>query len=121
MGTSIPLDMLATGMLGFGHPIRVQALVLLEAETSPRDLAEQINAPLGVVSYHVRMLREYGLVEQTRTEPRRGALAHYYQRTEFADTLIGHLNGLLKVPARKRGRQGQARRDVLSEWLSAVA
>src|SRR4029079_10882401 len=37
--------------------------------------------PLGVVSYHVRMLRDYDCVELVRTEPRRGALQHFYRAT----------------------------------------
>jgi hypothetical protein len=38
---------------------------------------------LGVVSYHVRMLRDYDYdcVELVRTEPRRGALQHFYRAT----------------------------------------
>jgi len=36
---------------------------------------------LGNVSYHVRILRELGLVELVRTEPRRGALEHFYRAT----------------------------------------
>jgi hypothetical protein len=33
------------------------------------------------VSYHVRMLRDYDCVELVRTEPRRGALQHFYRAT----------------------------------------
>ena len=41
----------------------------------------ELDAPLGVVSYHVRMLRDYDCVELVRTEPRRGALQHFYRAT----------------------------------------
>jgi len=41
----------------------------------------ELGAPLGVVSYHVRMLRDYDCVELVRTEPRRGALQHFYRAT----------------------------------------
>ena len=41
----------------------------------------ELGAPLGVVSYHVRMLRDYECVELVRTEPRRGALQHFYRAT----------------------------------------
>ena len=34
-----------------------------------------------MVSYHVRMLRDYDCVELVRTEPRRGALQHFYKAT----------------------------------------
>src|ERR1041385_2450365 len=53
-----------------------------ERVASPRDLAVELDAPLGVVSYHVRMLRDYDCVELVRTEPRRGALQHFYKATE---------------------------------------
>jgi DNA-binding transcriptional ArsR family regulator len=95
---SVNLDDLARGLHGFGHPIRVRALVLFEFESTPVVLAEALDAPLGVVSYHVRMLRDYGLVELTRTEPRRGALAHFYRRTELADLLLGRVGWFLDLP-----------------------
>jgi hypothetical protein len=52
-----------------------------ERVASPGDLAVELGAPLGVVSYHVRMLRDYDCVELVRTEPRRGALQHFYKAT----------------------------------------
>jgi DNA-binding transcriptional ArsR family regulator len=64
------------------HPLRAQILQRLgERVASPGDLAVELGAPLGVVSYHVRMLREYECVELVRTEPRRGALQHFYRAT----------------------------------------
>src|SRR6201986_4306109 len=64
------------------HPLRARILQRLgERVAAPSDLAAEIGAPLGVVSYHVRMLREYDCVELVRTEPRRGALQHYYRAT----------------------------------------
>src|SRR3954465_10737868 len=79
MESATHLEAVAAGLQGFGHPLRIRALVLLEGESSPRELAELLDAPLGVVSYHVRMLRDYGLVKCTRTAPVRGALQHYYE------------------------------------------
>jgi DNA-binding transcriptional ArsR family regulator len=117
MESATDLDRLATGLHGLGHPIRVQALVLLEFESTPRDLAEIIGEPLGVVSYHVRMLVQYELVTLVRTEPRRGALAHFYVRSKFATELLGKLNGSLNVPKRPKGRPSQARRDALATWV----
>src|SRR3954467_14099212 len=64
------------------HPLRARILQRLgERVASPGDLAVELGAPLGVVSYHVRMLREYQCVELVRTEPRRGALQHFYRAT----------------------------------------
>src|SRR3954452_13417077 len=64
------------------HPLRAQILKRLgERVASPGELASELGAPLGVVAYHVRMLRDYDCVELVRTEPRRGALQHYYKAT----------------------------------------
>src|SRR3954451_1019331 len=64
------------------HPLRARILERLgEREASPGELADALGEPLGVVSYHVRMLREYHCVELVRTVPRRGALQHYYRAT----------------------------------------
>jgi DNA-binding transcriptional ArsR family regulator len=62
------------------HPIRVAALTLLEDRVlSPKELAEEIGAPLPLVSYHVRQLEHFGLIELVRTTPRRGTLQHFYR------------------------------------------
>src|SRR3954470_979187 len=64
------------------HPLRARILQRLgERVASPAELAADLGAPLGVVSYHVRMLGHYDCVELVRTEPRRGALQHFYRAT----------------------------------------
>jgi DNA-binding transcriptional ArsR family regulator len=62
------------------HPLRTRILqVLSERVASPNEIAREIGEPLGNVSYHVRILLEHGCVELVRTEPRRGALEHFYR------------------------------------------
>lgn len=62
------------------HPLRVRALAILtEREASPSELAEELNEPLGNVSYHVRLLHDLGLIELVGTTPRRGAIEHHYR------------------------------------------
>ena len=62
------------------HPLRVQILSVLEERVaSPSDLAEELGAPLGNVSYHVRTLADLGLLKLVRRRSRRGAVEHYYQ------------------------------------------
>ena len=46
---------------------------------SPSEIADALAEPLGNVSYHVRILRELDCLELVRTEPRRGALEHFYR------------------------------------------
>jgi DNA-binding transcriptional ArsR family regulator len=65
------------------HPLRVSILGILEERTaSPREISEELDAPLGVVSYHVRQLARSGLARLERTRQRRGALEHYYSAQE---------------------------------------
>lgn len=62
------------------HPLRGQCwYALAERTMSPKELADELGAPLSDVSYHVRVLRELGVIELVRTEPVRGAVAHYYR------------------------------------------
>ena len=62
------------------HPLRVQLLAPLnEGVASPNELAKKLDEPLTNVSYHVRMLHDLGCIELVETEPRRGALEHYYR------------------------------------------
>jgi hypothetical protein len=67
----------------------VQLLAALnEGVASPNELAKKLNEPLTNVSYHVRMLHDLGCIELVDTEPRRGALEHYYRaivRPFFSD------------------------------------
>jgi DNA-binding transcriptional ArsR family regulator len=69
-----------------GHPLR---LLLLEAiiesgEESPVRLSRRFDKSLTTVSRHIRMLRDLGFVEVTRTEPRRGAVEHFYRAVRLA-------------------------------------
>lgn len=72
------------------HPIRHKVLVLLnDRVASPNEIANEIGESLGRVSYHVRQLAEVGAIELVRTEPRRGAVEHFYRATArawFSDT-----------------------------------
>ncbi|HEX4304542.1 MAG TPA: hypothetical protein VHZ54_00760, partial [Solirubrobacterales bacterium] len=45
---------------------------------------QELDEPLGNVSYHVKTLLEYDCVELVKTEPRRGAVEHFYRATERA-------------------------------------
>ena len=65
------------------HPLRVSILAILEERVaSPREISDELDAPLGLVSYHVRTLARLGLAKLERTRPRRGALEHYYGAKE---------------------------------------
>jgi DNA-binding transcriptional ArsR family regulator len=65
------------------HPMRVSILARLqERRATPRELAEWLDASLGVVSYHVRTLHNLGLIDLVATTQVRGAIAHHYRAKE---------------------------------------
>jgi DNA-binding transcriptional ArsR family regulator len=67
------------------HPLRVRILTELNRGiSSPNQLAQELDEPLGNVSYHVKTLLEYACIELVKTEPRRGAVEHFYRATERA-------------------------------------
>jgi hypothetical protein len=51
---------------------------------SPKQIAGLLREPLGNVSYHVKMLREFECVELVDTRQRRGAIEHFYRATSRA-------------------------------------
>ena len=67
----------------FSHRLRLRILQRLSEHgtASPSELADELGEPLANISYHVRILRELDCVELVRTEPRRGALEHFYRAT----------------------------------------
>jgi DNA-binding transcriptional ArsR family regulator len=70
-------------MKALGHPIRLRALTILnQRAASPSEIADEVDAPVGVVSYHIRILEELGCIELVRTTPRRGAIEHHYRALE---------------------------------------
>src|SRR3712207_6094605 len=67
------------------HPLRARILATLQARTaSPVELAEEFGEPLGHVSYHVKMLESWECIELVETQPRRGALEHFYRAAKPA-------------------------------------
>lgn len=67
------------------HVLRQHILLAAVAgEVSPNELSKALDEGLSQVSYHVKVLRDDcdGMIEETRTEPRRGAVEHYYRASE---------------------------------------
>jgi DNA-binding transcriptional ArsR family regulator len=78
---SWPDSLDANLLKAMAHPLRARLLELVtdRGEASPVELSRQLDEPLPTVSHHMRVLRELGCVELTRTVPRRGAVEHYYR------------------------------------------
>ncbi len=73
--------------------------MLDEQTSSPVILAEKLGAPVGRISYHVRVLHQLGLIELVGTRPRRGATEHYYKATQhprFTDEAWDELDPVSK-------------------------
>ncbi len=70
---------------GLAHPLRVRILAYMnERAWSPRELERELGEGLSQVSYHVKVLHDFDLIELTGTAPRRGAVEHYYSAIERA-------------------------------------
>lgn len=77
-------------MFLLGHPLRKRLFRLyVEAgeRRSPKQLTVPVNKDVSIVSYHVRVLAEHGAVELVETQPRRGAVEHFYEATALVDEL----------------------------------
>jgi DNA-binding transcriptional ArsR family regulator len=101
------------------HPLRHRLLGLLDDRTaSPNELARELGLPLGRVSYHIRLLADLGVIELVRTEPRRGALEHFYRavtRGWFSE------EDWQRLPrAARRGIVGQSLQRIFSDVTAAV-
>lgn len=71
------------------HPTKLRILEALAAAGEPRSpnqLSNELDEPLGNVSYHVRQLVSQGHLTLDGTAPRRGAVEHFYRtvRVELA-------------------------------------
>ena len=94
------------------HPLRHRLLGMLDGRVaSPNQLARELGLPLGRVSYHIRLLSDLGAIELVRTEPRRGALEHFYR----AVTTVWFSEGdWAKLPR-------SARRGILGQNLQQIS
>jgi hypothetical protein len=69
------------------HPLRVAILMRMNSplrDMSPSEYAKETGEILANCSYHFRQLRDYGLIEETRTQPVRGATEHFYRPVKKA-------------------------------------
>jgi DNA-binding transcriptional ArsR family regulator len=74
---------------GLSHVLRQHILLAaVQREISPNEMSKALDEGLSQISYHVKVLRDDcdGLIEETRTVPRRGAIEHYYRAS--AKTLL---------------------------------
>jgi DNA-binding transcriptional ArsR family regulator len=75
------------------HPMRRQILRLMKdgERISPSELMAPLEQSLSNVSYHVRVLAEYGVIEAAGHQQVRGATQHFYRwalEAEWAKELL---------------------------------
>lgn len=71
-----------TAALGaaISHPLRAQALTILaDRVASSVEIARELRVEISAISYHVRALREEGLIEEVGSRPVRGSTEHFYR------------------------------------------
>lgn len=120
------------------HPLRVDILMILnERMASPNELSKELDEGLSQVSYHVKVLKDFDCIEMVKTEPRRGAVEHYYRATSRAfleDRDWQHLPDSIKpgvtasvfrsmmddVVSAIQGGSFNARDDVHMSWTPGV-
>jgi predicted ArsR family transcriptional regulator len=80
------------------HPLRIEILGCFtgSSQRSPTELAAILGGSLNLTSYHVRLLEKQGVLEVVRTEPRRGALEHFYAPTRKGRRFRSALRRLLE-------------------------
>jgi DNA-binding transcriptional ArsR family regulator len=114
------------GQRAMAHPMRARILAALDGrELSPVEMARDLEASLGVVSYHVRVLADAGVVELARTTARRGAIQHHYRlrdnaavsgsvslSKERADRLAGELRKVVDKARREAAKATEGGGDV---------
>jgi DNA-binding transcriptional ArsR family regulator len=102
-----------------GHPLRMRLLTFIteRGEASPVEMSRALDVPLATVSHHTRVLRDLRYIELSRTEPRRGAMEHYY-RALAAPFLDDEHWDMLPIPARRRV-SAQLLRQVFEDAASA--
>lgn len=103
----------------FAHPARGAALTILTERTaSPSELADELGLDVRYLSYHVKMLRDWKLIELVREKPRRGATEHFYRAT--TRTLIDkHSWERLPRPLQE-DNCGQVMQQTLEDFAAAV-
>ena len=102
------------------HPLRVRIVAILEQRVaSPSEIAQELDASLGVVSYHVRRLEALGLIKLVRKTPRRGAIEHYYRadaKHHIPDEAWAKVPGIVK-----QAMAGATLGEIAAQVNAAVA
>jgi DNA-binding transcriptional ArsR family regulator len=102
------------------HPLRQRLLIAYTARVaSPGELAQELDEPIGDVSYHTKRLLAHGCLELVRTEPGRGGVKHLYRAAvgyELEDEQWGTL-----PPGMRRSIASPVLAQIVEDALGAAA
>jgi DNA-binding transcriptional ArsR family regulator len=78
--------------------LRIEILdAMLSGAPSPVQVSRRLDLPLGTVAYHVRFLREAGLITIVEKRPARGAVENLYEVTDLGRRARTAVTGLLQA------------------------
>jgi DNA-binding transcriptional ArsR family regulator len=97
--------------------VRILAL-LEERAATPVELARWLDATVGTVAYHVRTLRELGLIELVAETRVRGGLAHHYRALPVPRVSPEDWDGV--APVAKQASVG-AELETIADYARAAA
>lgn len=101
------------------HRIRVQALTIFnERVASPREVSEEIGEDLTLLVHHVNVLIKCGCIELVRTEPRGGAVEHFYRAIRRPEVNAEEWQTLPDSTKRELATEGI--RNLFGEALASV-
>jgi DNA-binding transcriptional ArsR family regulator len=102
------------------HQLRRDVLeqFIEHGEASPNEVAKRLGAPLSTISYHVHILRDLECIELVRTEPRRGAVEHFYRSS--LEILLDDAQWSRLPLAMRRQLAGQTIGDLIQEMATAA-
>lgn len=84
------------------HPVRLDALsILFERVASPKEISKLLEVPLGTASFHVGELVKDDVIELVKTEPRRGAIEHFYRAKVKPEVSDKEFKAMPKAARRK--------------------
>lgn len=101
------------------HEVRLDALSIFhEREASPKEIQEALGVPLATASHHVKELFEADVIELVKTEPRRGAVEHFYRAKRAPEV---DAPAWQKLPeSARRGIAGVAMQAVVADGLASL-
>ncbi|HEU4635780.1 MAG TPA: winged helix-turn-helix domain-containing protein [Edaphobacter sp.] len=101
------------------HPLRLQILgILSERVASPNQLTRITKQDLSTVSYHVRVLVDEDCLILVRTEPRRGAVEHFYRAN--LEAFMGSRDWPRVPPPLREEISGEAWQELSARVIAAL-